>query len=842
MYTDGSSTILSTRASTINSTAINYLTLPSYSLYNTSANIHSLIVNQSGGSAGFYSNGSLIAQCNIISTIRDEGNRLMIGTRGDSNTSFFGNFYEILIYNTVLTSNQRQFVESYLGAKWGVSVANSVPALSINLSSIFPIYLTGLPVFTGLALWLDGADPYGTGMTPQNGTVLSNWVDKSGNRYDGVATGSPTWSNGIILIPSTNYYTTNYLSTAASAESSFIVFSSTADSGAGARFFLLTDNIRSTARELYMYDKTLNLQKPYVPTVSTPVISSLSSNTQTLAECIISPSLTTLYVNGNNSVQYTGAAVGYAQTVTRIGFNEGGYGPFTVSEVIIFSNVLSTAQRQAVEGYLLSKWNISVPSLSNATPSLWLDGADPYGNGVTPSNGTVISTWIDKSGKGYNANVSTGSPTYSNGAGIVFNGSTHYTSPYTMKPNETGFFVMNFTGITEHQIFFAGNAATNTRALQTFPGQGISIIGGGQYIYGNPPTGMNVLIGYTYTSSATSIGINGIQSNFAGLSPTTDTATTIGALYDAGYRKYLIGTISEIIIYNTVLSSNQRQSVENYLSAKWGILPARPSLQLWLDGADPYGNGTAPANGTVITTWTDKSGNGRNGAGNGTYSNGIVFNGSLSQYYSIPYAGTHSSETGFIVVNINNASSYQFLIASAATNARSFYFYPGQGLNLGLYGINVIQPNNNFPPSGVTLLLEYSYTSGSQYTYQNGQILLSNTAPGTAPIDVTLTIGAVLSSGTPIQFFTGTISEILIYNTVLSSNQRQAVEGYLHNKWAITPGTTNPFSNTSLLPTPVLPTIQVAQPNVNLGYLMSPSSGNPGTSTLYYDGTNWSLN
>ena len=41
--------------------------------------------------------------------------------------------------------------------------------------------------------------------------------------------------------------------------------------------------------------------------------------------------------------------------------------------------------------------------------------------------------------------------------------------------------------------------------------------------------------------------------------------------------------------------------------------PAKLSgCQLWLDAADPNGNGSSVANATSITTWTDKSGNGRN--------------------------------------------------------------------------------------------------------------------------------------------------------------------------------------------------------------------------------------
>ena len=36
------------------------------------------------------------------------------------------------------------------------------------------------------------------------------------------------------------------------------------------------------------------------------------------------------------------------------------------------------------------------------------------------------------------------------------------------------------------------------------------------------------------------------------------------------------------------------------------------TCQLWLDGADPLGNNSVPANGATVSTWVDKSRNGRN--------------------------------------------------------------------------------------------------------------------------------------------------------------------------------------------------------------------------------------
>jgi hypothetical protein len=112
----------------------------------------------------------------------------------------------------------------------------------------------------------------------------------------------------------------------------------------------------------------------------------------------------------------------------------------------------------------------------------------------------------------------------------------------------------------------------------------------------------NVLVSATYTPSTFSPFVNGFtQNTLAGT-----TLTTTG-LFLGGPSNYFNGTISEVLIFGTTLSAAQRQSVEGYLSRKWGIgnrlitthpfytIPPFnryfnptdiPGCSLWLDGAD----------------------------------------------------------------------------------------------------------------------------------------------------------------------------------------------------------------------------------------------------------------
>jgi len=139
---------------------------------------------------------------------------------------------------------------------------------------------------------------------------------------------------------------------------------------------------------------------------------------------------------------------------------------------------------------------------------------------------------------------------------------------------------------------------------------------------------------------------------------TTVSNFTIGAWIasgnpqDSGTTNFQLG---ELIYYNAFLNTTQRQNVEGYLAWKWGLQTSLPvghpylstnpnvttstvttiyapksqvplainpyytafnfatlsTLALWIDGSDPLGTGVAPAQGTLLSSLIDKSGNNR---------------------------------------------------------------------------------------------------------------------------------------------------------------------------------------------------------------------------------------
>ena len=285
-----------------------------------------------------------------------------------------------------------------------------------------------------------------------------------------------------------------------------------------------------------------------------------------------------------------------------------------LAEVIIFSTALSTPNRQTIEAYLAQKWGLTsslsaghpgltttVYTITAAVPkqkissipktifvsflptsitgcALWMDGADPAGNGVVPANGATVSTWADKSGSGNNASGGV-SPTYnSSQRAITFNGSSWLTTSYSCVPaNETAFVVFQTTSsAVQANCFMIGPSAIGGRLIMSVnenDGFGLSFkIGAYGVANGSRLSQLQnqIYLGTTTVASTTSyVYLNGTQGPSSTLTYSGSGTTQIGTA-NSGSAIY-IGYIYEIIIYNTALTNTQRQNVESYLAQKWGL-------------------------------------------------------------------------------------------------------------------------------------------------------------------------------------------------------------------------------------------------------------------------------
>jgi len=232
---------------------------------------------------------------------------------------------------------------------------------------------------TGTNLWLDGADPLGSGTPPSVGSSFATWYDKSGNNYNATTYGSPTYisGGGILLNGSSQYFVASTYAGTNSNETGFVVVNFNNMNHQN----LLMSNA-TNSRELVLYSNVINLFSANVGQILTAPPP--AANSINIIEYSLNSSATKLYLNGNSTASGGGFAPA-AETSVTIARNSGGASAFLngkLYEIIIYNSVVSTTTRQLVEGYLAWKWGIQSTLPSN----------HPYKNAGPASGGTNIST------------------------------------------------------------------------------------------------------------------------------------------------------------------------------------------------------------------------------------------------------------------------------------------------------------------------------------------------------------------------------------------------------------------------------------------------------------------
>ena len=221
----------------------------------------------------------------------------------------------------------------------------------------------------------------------------------------------------------------------------------------------------------------------------------------------------------------------------------------------------------------------------------------------------------------------------------------------------------------------------------------------------------------------------------------------------------------------------------SYLSIFTPLSISGLGIQVWLDGADPAGTGTAPADSASIATWVDKSGNGYNftatsAALYSTTNRAPYFNNS---YYTSAYTAAPVTETGFLVFKLNSTAAPQIIIG-ANNGGREV----SVANTFGQFGIIKSQVAWGQTVSGLTnsttTLSTWQITSQTNtYISLNGALSLSGpTNIGTFTGGVTTGLGREATSSIPVY---GWVMEIVMFNTQLSQINQQKMEGYLAWKW-----------------------------------------------------------
>ena len=358
----------------------------------------------------------------------------------------------------------------------------------------------------GCQLWLDGVDT--SSMVFSSGSNVSQWNDKSGlaNNATAGGTGSPVLTQNAIngnqaLYMSLNPYFRGPISLTGTTVTCFAVVLQTAIPTDSRIITLGTstsvDYDAGHAIPLFTRQSTGNLETFRSGTIATVTA---TQNVGYLAECIYDGTNGYLYRNGilagssgstgNFSVSLYG--LGTRPDVSSTEFWQGYFGEF-----LIYSNALTTLQRQQVEGYLAYKWGLNsqlptshpyylIPFFAEAVYfpqalikitgtnlkhpaaiaglSLWFDAQDIYGTGQSFPIGGIVRQWIDKSPFSNSTSNYSGSPLYS-GAGINQYPAIYFKSSNSPPPMYfLGGLSQTFSG-TQMNCFAVATIGSNIGAL-----------------------------------------------------------------------------------------------------------------------------------------------------------------------------------------------------------------------------------------------------------------------------------------------------------------------------------------------------------------------------------------
>jgi hypothetical protein len=304
----------------------------------------------------------------------------------------------------------------------------------------------------------------------------------------------------------------------------------------------------------------------------------------------------------------------------------------------------------------------------------------------------------------------------------------------------------------------------------------------------------------------------------------TPTSSTVGSVInntsltefdlgaDLGAPAYANMYLSEMIIYNSVLTATQRQQVESYLAQKWGLTSSLPASHL--NATQPVGKPVAAAQtlinstlGTLlqfvgvaslsylplVTNSTDIGGTPQTVTTNGTVTYTTIggkqcayFSNSFSNYLNILYTAQtqvtlcfwlYCIDTGYytaVSINNNNAAAgtptLQVDINPTTNNTIIYTAMPNQWAN---------QPTGNYggPGQWVHFAITLNYSTFVENLYLNGTLAATATGTsGTLPYPQTnIWLGRSGDNG---RAYYGYLRHFCTFPTVLTQAQIQAVKTY----------------------------------------------------------------
>jgi hypothetical protein len=346
----------------------------------------------------------------------------------------------------------------------------------------------------------------------------------------------------------------------------------------------------------------------------------------------------TIFMNGTaGTTVNTSGNFGYSNYEVGSSFGEENLVPLngSIGEVIHFNRAVTPLERQQIEGYLATKWGLQAglpaahPYKTNAFGALppfpevpvlpkyatngvftpnsignlqaWFDAAD---SSTVAVSGSSVSQWRDKSSNAYSVSQVTASnqPSYSYNLQNKKNGIQFSSNSFLFAAGST---MPNFTTGSATSVFLAAKNATTNTGWNIFNTIWFIGINGGTTRYHlsfnqNTTDGTtlytngtlvgqvtsnavapssNAIVGFTASSTSTTIHTNGSSDTYAGTTLPAANNTTYFMFGDARNAESVSSdtVIYEMVGYNVQVNLRQRQQIEGYLAWKWGLVPSLPS-------------------------------------------------------------------------------------------------------------------------------------------------------------------------------------------------------------------------------------------------------------------------
>ena len=438
--------------------------------------------------------------------------------------------------------------------------------------------------------------------------------------------------------------------------------------------------------------------------------------------------------------------------------------------------------------------------------NLWLDASDA--STITKDGSNLVSGWDDKGSQSNNSTQPVGTnkalwvDSALNSLPIIrFNGSDNYMSVANganfNNANMSFFMVIKMNTKASWGVMFGNRDNGSGWQVGNYSNTGEMVIQSNQ-VGGNGRGTLDSTLGYaifsySYDGAARKAYENGALvesiSDADGFTSNLSADPVIGARGPTP-NSFMNIDIAEMIVYNSALSDTNRLALDAYLQAKW-IKPFEPTdiagLAVWYD-ADDASTITKDVS-DKVSLWEDKSGNGNHAeqttglvkpeyVSSGINSNpSILFGSGANTYFSLGTIYLSSTQTIFTVFEEHPATN-TFAIPYGGASG---YYHGKAGSTIAMRASNQDDWTYTGDTDGKMMTLA---RSGAASTCRINGVELTIGQNGLTTTNFTITDLGRYTTNATFQF-KGHLAEVIIYDSILSDTDRDAVEEYLTDKWSL---------------------------------------------------------